>query len=43
MPSPPGGPLADLSSSLDALLLHTLGWLMLAASAAAVAVWWFAR
>ncbi|MDX6227228.1 MAG: hypothetical protein QOI76_618, partial [Frankiales bacterium] len=42
-PSPPGGPLADLSSSLDALLLHTLGWLMLAASAAAVAVWWFAR
>lgn len=43
MPSVPGGPVADLSSSLDALLLQSLGWLLLAAAATAVVVWWLAR
>jgi cytochrome oxidase Cu insertion factor (SCO1/SenC/PrrC family) len=43
VPSPPGGPLADLSSNLDALLLQSLGWLLVASAATAVVVWWFAR
>jgi cytochrome oxidase Cu insertion factor (SCO1/SenC/PrrC family) len=43
VPSPSGAPLADLSSSLDAMLIRSLGWLAIAAAAATFAVWWFSR
>jgi cytochrome oxidase Cu insertion factor (SCO1/SenC/PrrC family) len=43
VPPSSGTPIADLSPRLDALLLESLGWLMVAAAAVAFAVWWFAR
>jgi hypothetical protein len=43
VPSPVGAPLADLSPSLDAMLIRSLGLLAIAAAATAIAVWWFSQ